>query len=586
MLRPAQVKHTMAVLRPEWYHLSPAVGCAATAGDAVLSNMYRTVSTTRESPFLAACDVARELFHSAGGGAPRPARTRSRAAGHLDAGDLGALCAQALAGAPEDDAKALRSRGVESNRKHGDWTGVSLARYLRLVDRLRAAKGFGCAVVARRVWASARDRGELLDFLVGVDGAVPVFARGAPDPRSWADDAFPDEPDAAAVAAATAAVLASDAGRSSTFAANYEVLACSLASAGCLRRPRRAATRVFGNAEKMDCVEACVREICDLVLYDGAAFDASRLPAAAPARRFYDAGGDGDAWFALCQGLPGCSYLAATAAGDAFELAPRMDTVALAASTLLGVEEATTLEALADNWNSRVGCARSPSLVADASRSGSYTPPLGEAPRVRAVGDLWLDSGATELEIVLEEHPPVALSAVRRVADAWTDDARRRHLDAFLGRGESVLDALVAPLLGDALLAALPADASAEKKRLAILAARLAASDARAWAPASEAADRGSRDDVARAADRAREARVAAALRVAASDAALAGELLPTLLAHADHLDARGLARALRGRAGVYAGDAELLASRPDVARYLAEPPPLERVRRFFEFPG
>ena len=92
MLRPAQVKHTMAVLRPEWYHLSPAVGCAATAGDAVLSNMYRTVSTTRESPFLAACDVARELFHSSGGGAPRPARTRSRAAGHLDAGDLGALC--------------------------------------------------------------------------------------------------------------------------------------------------------------------------------------------------------------------------------------------------------------------------------------------------------------------------------------------------------------------------------------------------------------------------------------------------------------------------------------------------------------
>ena len=157
--------------------------------------------------------------------------------------------------------------------------------------------------------------------------------------------------------------------------------------------------------------------------------------------------------------------------------------------------------------------------------------------------------------------------------DAWTEELRAAHLAALLARprADARLDALAAPLLGDALLAA-PAlhDAPAHATRAAVVAARLAKADAARWAPASEAADRGSRDDVARAAERARQARVRRALDLVATDADLARDLGPALLPHADHLSALHVA------ATGLPHDV-LDAHRPDAARVARAPSLLER---------
>ena len=67
-----------------------------------------------------------------------------------------------------------------------------------------------------------------------------------------------------------------------------------------------------------DCVEACVREVLCLALWDGAAFDTARLPSSAdPAvRSFFDPiGGEalassaGASWFELLQARPGLQYM-------------------------------------------------------------------------------------------------------------------------------------------------------------------------------------------------------------------------------------------------------------------------------------
>ena len=93
------------------------------------------------------------------------------------------------------------------------------------------------------------------------------------------------------------------------------------------------------------------------------------------------------------------------------------------------------------------------------------------------------------------------------------------HLAAALARDEDdpLRDAIAGPLLGDALLAALPRHTPIPLRRRAILGARLFPEDLR-FAPASETADRGAHDDVAKRGEAQRKRRVLKALELAGDD--------------------------------------------------------------------
>ena len=154
-LRPALVKGTLTVLKNEWKPL--AVGPAAAAADAWLCNRHR------------ANVGAATALYAVAGGAPRPSRTKSAAATHLEPHVFGAVVAQALRGAPADDAANLRALGVESNRVRGEWTGVSLQRHLDLVEALRSAGVGGLAVASRYLWETATSKADVLAFYRGAD---------------------------------------------------------------------------------------------------------------------------------------------------------------------------------------------------------------------------------------------------------------------------------------------------------------------------------------------------------------------------------------------------------------------------------
>ena len=78
--------------------------------------------------------LCRELFHAPGDGAAlRPTTSRSRAAAHLSPQLLGHVVGLAVTGAREGYVKeCLAENGVRTNKVHGEWTGVSLARFQRL----------------------------------------------------------------------------------------------------------------------------------------------------------------------------------------------------------------------------------------------------------------------------------------------------------------------------------------------------------------------------------------------------------------------------------------------------------------------
>jgi hypothetical protein len=135
----------------------------------------------------------------------------------------------------------------------------------------------------------------------------------------------------------------------------------------------------------VDCVEATIREIMDLLLWDddSGSFDLSRLPptAAPELAAFYqkvsgqsteDNGGFenddddkhheiGKEWFDMLSGLPGCDYLATGPDnGKFYELAPTMESAAKVCHHLLVTGDSTssqpmwtTLHDLSKAWNAQ-----------------------------------------------------------------------------------------------------------------------------------------------------------------------------------------------------------------------------------------
>ena len=117
-------------------------------------------------------------------GAPlRATKSRSMAASHLDSHALGHVLGLGLCDAPADIvATTLKEQcGITTNRVKGEWTGVSLARYKRLVEHVAtgAATGPSIPLFLQFVWERAESKACLLAFLLALDSHHDSRAEGS-----------------------------------------------------------------------------------------------------------------------------------------------------------------------------------------------------------------------------------------------------------------------------------------------------------------------------------------------------------------------------------------------------------------------
>ena len=333
---------TATVLAPTSLHLSPVHGLAI-FGSPALSHLHKQRSGG------AAHELTRVLFHrntlvqgkeivehhllDEVPEAPLlPTRNRSLPTAHLSPALQGRCLGLALQRASPVEVRAsLEAGGVADLARR---TKCSVARFERFVGVLSAAvhgAPLGTAVFLAFVWSRAESKACLLRFLEALAPHQPgLFAAdAAPSCEAWRQEwvggAF--EPDVhyllggGSVAAPPPPrelehLLRGEVGGEAGGAAALERLCFTLvARHGCAPEVRQEQHGYRGQPEIADCVEACAREALGLALWDGARFDATRLPPSAePAvARFFSheatAPSAGATWFALLQARPGLHYM-------------------------------------------------------------------------------------------------------------------------------------------------------------------------------------------------------------------------------------------------------------------------------------
>jgi len=546
-LAAAQCRDTLRILRPAAVVLAPALGLLSGCG-----------LPRPGGPVVA---LARELFWEPRPGvATRVTRSRSKPAAHLDAADAGALLGVALLGGPRNaiDA-ALRDRGITTNAVRGKPSGISFARFRRLVRLLRdtlrdpTTHALGRNMWLQLAWEASATKADVLAFYRGLELYLPAVVRREADLGAFLTSAFDQRhlSDADVERAAARLLQPGD-----DDGAALEVVVASIAALNHSKAPLVLQRHAYkGGAPKPDCVELCAREIVDFLLWDGFELRTSRLPRGCAAAEFYAAAQSAAAWFEMCQEVDGCAYLSAAPGGERYELEPTLTNVANVLSRLAGLEERRTFSDFVANWNALQGDA----VSADVSRSGTYRPPLADAPRFRQVLELRRPGAPHSLEVIMETDPPIAIATHKRADAGWGaavleqhyNAARRHALEARPASSlrRAVAEALWPVVLGDGWLAAVLAGGGGGVCA-AILSARWR-SEEKTWRPISEPATAdGAGAQAIDAARRQRHRRAVDAvshLGRASASAPLADELLPWLLGEVpEDLDAVDLAAALR----------------------------------------
>ena len=162
MLHPLRVRGTMSMLKPELWHLSPAVGLALSAGGShLLGRLFeleprvaiadgaRVTSADGQSEKRwvgsATTRLARDLFHRNHEEEPLyPTTNKSLPAAHLSASlhaHVGAIAGAGLSASAAHDAlrRAVCSETQLTLPQLARETGVSIARFERLVEQVRLA---------------------------------------------------------------------------------------------------------------------------------------------------------------------------------------------------------------------------------------------------------------------------------------------------------------------------------------------------------------------------------------------------------------------------------------------------------------
>jgi hypothetical protein len=198
-LTAAQIRDTTRLLRPEAVRYAPALGL-------LMFNAMPFVSNVRWCEPLAAtvglhdralgnaCLLAEELFFQRERSQPLAlTRSRSRVAYYLTPSLLGHILGLAAATPPLSDKQldgALRELGVQTNKVNGVKTGVSLARWRRVIRLAEqpplpppcsrsGTDGVGAqlavAMLLRVLWERASTKACLATFLTTLDGYTPVL---------------------------------------------------------------------------------------------------------------------------------------------------------------------------------------------------------------------------------------------------------------------------------------------------------------------------------------------------------------------------------------------------------------------------
>jgi hypothetical protein len=292
-MQARQCRGLMTALRPAACALSPACGLFALSTPTFASNAYSVMLPPGHLHLL-----CKELFYKPSDSAPlRVAASRSRAAAHLSPEILGHVVGLAATGAcPSAVKDCLGSLGIATNKIHGSWTGVSMARWQRLVQLVggvvcgeQGQVTGGTALLMRFLWEKARCKADILSFLLALHAHTPVLQPAlAADPsqhRQWLMQSFSAaeiEDDDTLVEAAIQ--LLDPSTPDVQFAHHYELLAAGISAVQAFRTPIRLERHRYKEGKEVpDCVEVVVREIIELLIFDHhqRGFDTSRLPSTA-----------------------------------------------------------------------------------------------------------------------------------------------------------------------------------------------------------------------------------------------------------------------------------------------------------------
>ena len=368
----------------------------------------------------------------------------------------------------------LRDRcGIVSNRVDGVWTGVSLARFKRLVhllssdvsesiDLSSSSRGMCVPLFLQCVWERAESKRCILDFLLALDEHVgcleprwrDAFETDAGAVQEWCAETFkPGDTDESAVEMAARRVLHHQRAQGlEPFAHAVEVVAANLCDVHAFKPPNVLERHGYqGGEPRPDCVEMLLRELFDMLLFDPITqtFDVGRLPSssAQALRDHFHRRNDGSLppeyagaeWFPLCQEhVPVCRYLSRTPDGSAYELYPSLSNLAAAAGVLLGQESRgwTSLSQLQTFWNQLLerradDSRRGLRLLIDESRSGPYRPQLSDQSRMREIAEIRLEGSRFGVEFLLEADPPIAIATHRRIDRPWEEATSLAHLAAW-----------------------------------------------------------------------------------------------------------------------------------------------------------
>ena len=234
MLRPHHVRGTCTVLSPTMRHLSPAIGLGFT-GSHLLGRLHELNPPTSDIAHSSASLLVTQLFHRNQREEPLyPTTNRSLAAAHLSPSLTAHVAGIATMGLAANAASAAL-RGATCSEtgmtlpQLARETGVTIARFERLVEQVRAADGahvaqcigidkLGSALLMRHLWlrSTARGKTALWTYLktlhehygpVLTSEAVGLF-RSHDDEKSqsWMESAF-TQTDLAPTAVARAANL-------------------------------------------------------------------------------------------------------------------------------------------------------------------------------------------------------------------------------------------------------------------------------------------------------------------------------------------------------------------------------------------
>lgn len=187
MLRASRARGAFRLMRPSALHLSPAVGMIVASSPVFTANLFRAGAPGMLNGHLgagygAAASLAQEMLHEAADGEVRLCRSRSRAAAYLTPAIAGHILGLSLSRASATVIDiTLRSIGVQTNRINGEWTGVSLARFRRLVSLLQESISESSSTPAVQLllmctWERVENKQCLLDFVLALDSHHPVLA--------------------------------------------------------------------------------------------------------------------------------------------------------------------------------------------------------------------------------------------------------------------------------------------------------------------------------------------------------------------------------------------------------------------------